>query len=508
MKLEGFAARLRPRRSWEGLDLGFALGRTWFFSLWPLWWIGAAPLALLWFVVLEGRSDLWILALWWFKPLYEAPLVVWTSRALFGQTLGVRDLSSVLKIAWSRRLLPFLLWRRFGFSRSFLMPIVLLEGLHGAALRSRRRVLSDRDRTPAWLTLICYHFEAILWVGVLLGVYYMIPEGPLHIDLEAALMESQSWPYWASCILYLLAFSVLAPFYVCAGFALYLNRRTELEAWDLELAFRRPWGPDSRHERGRGLRRDGLVGLVCAAILGLGVCPSEARATELPDAAETRQLIDQILSDDRFGYMEEMQIWVPIDPDDWQFHQGPERLPDPSAYGNIVLRIVQWTLLALAVVAVTMLAARVIRDWQPGARRRQGVIGSVDRPDISLDRGEALPADLVDAVRERVAAGDFRAALALLYRGAIVALGRRGVEIPDGATEGDALRLAARDLSREDLAPFRDLVRDWRGLAYAHRMPSAESMAVRLEQWVRWSARLDGGPDVGSDQDSGNGHGR
>jgi len=31
----------------------------------------------------------------------------------------------------------------------------------------------------------------------------------------------------------------LEPFFVSAGFAMYLNRRVELEAWDIEQEFRR-----------------------------------------------------------------------------------------------------------------------------------------------------------------------------------------------------------------------------------------------------------------------------
>ena len=31
----------------------------------------------------------------------------------------------------------------------------------------------------------------------------------------------------------------LEPFYVAAGFGMYLNRRVELEAWDIEQEFRR-----------------------------------------------------------------------------------------------------------------------------------------------------------------------------------------------------------------------------------------------------------------------------
>jgi len=38
---------------------------------------------------------------------------------------------------------------------------------------------------------------------------------------------------------YLLAVLFLEPFYVAAGFGMYLNRRAELEAWDIEQEFRR-----------------------------------------------------------------------------------------------------------------------------------------------------------------------------------------------------------------------------------------------------------------------------
>jgi len=34
----------------------------------------------------------------------------------------------------------------------------------------------------------------------------------------------------------------LEPFYVAAGFGMYLNRRAELEAWDIEQEFRRAFG--------------------------------------------------------------------------------------------------------------------------------------------------------------------------------------------------------------------------------------------------------------------------
>jgi hypothetical protein len=38
---------------------------------------------------------------------------------------------------------------------------------------------------------------------------------------------------------YVLTVLFLEPFYVAAGFGMYLNRRAELEAWDIEQEFRR-----------------------------------------------------------------------------------------------------------------------------------------------------------------------------------------------------------------------------------------------------------------------------
>ena len=43
----------------------------------------------------------------------------------------------------------------------------------------------------------------------------------------------------AAALAYAAVVAFLEPFYVAAGFAMYLNRRAELEAWDIEQEFRR-----------------------------------------------------------------------------------------------------------------------------------------------------------------------------------------------------------------------------------------------------------------------------
>ena len=42
---------------------------------------------------------------------------------------------------------------------------------------------------------------------------------------------------------YVLAVAFLEPFYVASGFGMYLNRRVELEAWDIEQDLRHAFAP-------------------------------------------------------------------------------------------------------------------------------------------------------------------------------------------------------------------------------------------------------------------------
>lgn len=490
MDLDRVTASLRPRDAWEGQDLGFALARTWFLPLWLLWWASAAPLAILCLPLTGLRPDLWLLAVWWLKPLYEGPLLVWASRALFGERLGRGDLRSVLREGLPRRLLPYLLWRRIGMRRSFLMPLTLLEGLSGSAARQRRQVMSNGSGVPFWLTLACYHFEIVLWLGLLLGLFFMVPDELPRLDLLAVVTDEASWAYWVSVLVYALAFSLIAPFYVCAGFALYLSRRTELEAWDLELAFKRA-RPDLLRDAGAGPGPSARIQRgVSAAILliGLGLLPGPGTEAAVPADPETaRTVIDEILASPDFGSVEEVRIWVPIERDETE----RDSLEPPEGLKAILLwiaRSVKWLLLALAVVGLALLLAKVLsegraRGWlRQRVRRPRPLAAPTHAP---LERHD-LPADIAGVVRALLREGDRRGALSLLYRACLEHLVGLGLEIPDGATEQECLRLASRHLSEASLAPLARITRAWQGFAYAHRLPSEDSLESLVDAWSQW----------------------
>jgi hypothetical protein len=104
-----------------------------------------------------------------------------------------------------------------------------------------------------------------------------------------------------------------------------------------------------------------------------------------------------------------------------------------------------------------------------------------------------LPQDIPETVRAQLAAGETRAALALLYRAAIRHLRGLGVSIPTGATEGDCLNAAARARPPADTDHLRRLTGLWLGLAYTDR----EVAAAEVEDLLRHLGGLGNleGPD-------------
>ena len=185
-----------------------------------------------------------MLLFWWLKPLYERLPLHILSRALLGATPTLKQAFQALPGLLKPQLLASLTWRRLSLTRSFDLPVLQLEGLNGQARSQRLIVLSQRDARPAtWLTIIGSHVEMALWLGMLSLLYLLLPQ-QWELDWSwSNLIEPDSgswlWLEHLSNLLYALLLIIWEPVYVACGFSLYLNRRSALEAWDIELAFRR-----------------------------------------------------------------------------------------------------------------------------------------------------------------------------------------------------------------------------------------------------------------------------
>jgi hypothetical protein len=82
--------------------------------------------------------------------------------------------------------------------------------------------------------------ELALTLALLSLLFWLAPKGMApDVDLMSITEGRATGVELAYAFAYAAVVAFLEPFYVAAGFGMYLNRRVELEAWDIEQEFRR-----------------------------------------------------------------------------------------------------------------------------------------------------------------------------------------------------------------------------------------------------------------------------
>ncbi|WP_374012847.1 DUF4129 domain-containing protein [Pseudoxanthomonas koreensis] len=521
MRPEDLQVNLRPRSSWEAMELGTALLRRHAGAVWRPWLLAMLAGFVLVNAVAWALGQLWLagLLLWWLKPAFERIVLYVLSRAVFGRAPPAAE---ALRAQWrfGTAMLPaYLTWRRLGPARALLMPVDLLEGNAPAQRRARRSALAG----PAYshgimLTTVCVHFELALMLACVAAVFLFIPAEQLATTLHASWgLLRQAPPAWmalAANTAGWLAAVVVGPFYVAAGFGLYLNRRSESEAWDVELAFRRlrerllahtaplllalaagltllvpvpasaqHGHDDAAHGNGRVRKNSAAAAPTLPAVFG----------TELQDDARFRDAATRAYQDPLIGARRTVVSWQPkgvrgdtVRPP----LQLPKSLQQMVA---MVARAAEWALWLLLVVLLLVVVGTAPR-WLPwlrggGLRRRRPAPPEADSH--ALAEPETLPDDVPAAVRKLWAQGNPRAALALLYRASVEAMaGRVQATLPPGATEAQCLRIARRLPDGQSRELFARTVRVWQYTAYAGRLPDApEFEALLLQAQEHWGWR-------------------
>lgn len=520
MRLDLLTVRLRARSSWEAMELGMALVRRHAGDVCKPWLLLTVPVFVLLNAAAWAIDQIWLAALlmWWLKPVFDRiPLYV-ISRAVFGATPRVKEtLAAQARWGW-KPMLHYLSWRRFGPARSLYLPIDLLEGVGGARLGERRSVLGGAVYgNAALLTLVCLHFEGALVLACGVAVFLFVPLDYLPETARAAWsLISEQPPAWAqvarNAFLWL-ATSLIEPFFVGAGFGLYLNRRTQIEAWDVEIEFRKL--------RKRLLAAAGPV-LALLLLAGTSLTPlaqaqerSVAPPPQQPGQAEekatppTLPIVfgEQRVDDRRFREAADRAYEDPLlngkrTHSVWEKREKEEQKQEPTAGGlpawlssvtALLAFIAEWGLwLLVAALVIVMLATmRYWLPWMRGTFKRQAPLPTQVGTE-TLQVPEALPDDIATTARKLWNDGRHRHALALLYRASVETMvARTGIVLPPGATEAQCLRASRRMPGEADRGLFARMVRVWQYAAYAQQLPDQDefdALLIELQQRYRWAA--------------------
>jgi hypothetical protein len=243
MKAEQLQLALRPRPAYEAVDLGVRMAQLSGRSLVRAF----LPLALLLVVACGATIEIapWLpsMLLWWFKPWLDRILLNIYARQAFGEETRFNDAWEARRNAPWLSMLEWLTIWRLSFWRAYSMPVGQLEGQTGAARRQRVKAIVRNHRGAAMMMQSTFSWiEFFLMLGLLSLLPWMTP-GLRNVD---ALRWLTNESLLASSLLYAahaIAVLFVEPLFVAAGFAMYLNRRVELEAWDVEQGLRHAFAP-------------------------------------------------------------------------------------------------------------------------------------------------------------------------------------------------------------------------------------------------------------------------
>ena len=176
--------------------------------------------------------------------------------------------------------------------------------------------------------------------------------------------------------------------------------------------------------------------------------------------------------------------WKLDDPD-----PQPTRKP-PSALWMLELarwlaesaRVLMWLLGAAAVGVLLVFVRRWVKLHADDAQGRALVLPSHVR-DLDI-RPESLPDDIGPAARALWLRGEQRAALSLLYRGALSRLVHgHAVPIRGASTEGECVRIAARTLPEHSNVFFERLVSAWQMAVYGAHTPETAGVLALCDEF-------------------------
>lgn len=501
MDLERMTARVRPRKGWEAIDLGVALVQQHAKALYKIWFIVTLPIYLLAVTIFHNYSIWPFVFFWLLLPIWERPMLHFLSRELFGERLRVNDcvkqFFQLAKVQW----FPSLSWRRMSFTRSLDLPVIQLEGLTGSERSQRLRVIhSIGSGAAVWLTIFFVMLELIFYFSFFVLAYLLLPQ-PMTEDVDFwGWVTGQidfGWIDFSRNLLIYLAVSLVAPFYTACGFALYLNQRTHLEAWDIELSFRRlakRLSEKSQQQSSR-LATIGLVFIFSSlffsaeSLYAAESSQQETQATQQQSVDDlshqsAKELIKAIKDDEDFKGKEQTYRHQPRFDEKKEDNFETSYSPWWGLLGKGISILVEFALWVVLAVVVLFLVLRY-RHLVGGLGLPESKTKKRPKKLFGLDLDtNSLPDKPWEVALKMIQAGDYRQATSLLYRSSLIwYIDNTPVVIKEGDTELECLRKIKLQPASDTIPYMAGLTSDWRRMAYAHQLPEEHKLIEFCQQW-------------------------
>lgn len=499
MKLTDTTIEIRPRSAWESIDLGILLARRHGLLLITSWAIVTLPIFCLLTIIFWQAPvvtiESWeiplvpIIVFWWLKPIFDRIPLYILSNAVFGQ---VPTLSNTLKFwlkSFKHNTIADLTIRRLNLARSFELPVSQLEMFKGKARRQRLRNLHLGNNRAKLLTLLFINIEGIL-ITTLLTVIFMISSSTPSIlpnqEYTAETMLIDQLPFWkihAYFFLYALVLLITEPIYVSCGFCLYLNRRVRMDAWDIELSFRR---------LSNRLTQTLSIVFITGCLVLIGGYPTHLQAEPLNNQQTTstqqqrdtdKKQIEQILKSPPFFEQEEQTRlrWI----------NDPTSSPEPSVKDSSsfnwlgwlsldFFKVFIWAVVIFAVLLVLWLFAKhlsITKKYQKAVIPPEQLFGLAITP-------ESLPTNIVEEFERYWQQGQTRQALSLLYRALLSHLAHQyQIPLKSSHTEGEIVTLTKQTQISTVTDFTQNLTNQWLLMAYGHYPIQPEQKQLLITGW-------------------------
>ena len=487
MNLDKIQINACLRSGMQSLDLGFLMANAWWRSL---YFAGAVPALICFIPLLIYFFDdpFWAgFIVWWLKPFWERMPLYVASRRLFQDEPTYAEIVGRTRRLLLFDMLPQLLWRRLSLQRAFDAPVTVLEELKGSDRSRRLKVLHGRYTDVALGNqFICFCFEIIVMLGLIILALFFIPDSmamELFDSFESMTLTAQ----WTWIVFGFVAMTLMMPFHTMAGFALYLNRRIELEAWDIEINFRNL--ANRKRQATTGVAA-AMMAFLLSAVL---VFTPPADAAISHDRESASALIKEILDGDDFGKEEMVEVWRfgSCEAEELE-EEEDEPIPD------WLIDFFDWDLdlsgtASLLKILLVLGFAALVMYLVYRYRGPLGFAGRIPRkeeaPEVlfGLDvRPESLPSDVPTEVLAIWRDGQYREALSLLYRASLSRLiDRYEMAFRASHTEAECASLVAEQGIESLSRYFTDLTNVWRRLAYGHQVPPEETVQALCAGWSK-----------------------